>query len=179
VLNVSIRRLGPMMLSGKVNRKSCCLFLVIFSWYKSFVSSLDATVEPWIEGLWNVLKETLTRSSSSLDDVKETLSESFQQVTLVSNTTPVFEQHSLLTNKFKSNDDNLTYSSALAERAQLTLPPKPIHSLVVNLFESFEVCSSFDYNVRISSLNILQGIECRYKFVRSSIDINWPNIFNT
>jgi sulfite reductase alpha subunit-like flavoprotein len=102
---------------------------------------MDLTIEPWIQGLWSALKETLKSStkSSSMDN----LSESVNQLNLSVEVKPIIERQISSTNKFKSTEESITYSSILAELTTLTLPPKPAHSLSIQLNESSEVLTRF------------------------------------
>ncbi|CAF1398824.1 unnamed protein product [Adineta steineri] len=99
---------------------------------------LDLTIEPWLEGLWPALKETLSKIGNPTEASINNLSESVTQLNLTSENKPTVERQISSSNKFKSDIDNITYSSNLAELTILTLPPKPQHSLLINLIESSE-----------------------------------------
>jgi hypothetical protein len=106
--------------------------------------SLDLTIEPWLQGLWPVLKETLIKIGNSSESSINNLSESINQLNLIPEIKPTVDRQLSSSNKFKSNEDNITYSSNLAELNTLTLPPKPIHSLSIKLIESSEVFINFN-----------------------------------
>jgi len=98
-------------------------------------SSLDLTIEPWLQGLWPALKETLIKIQNSTND----LSESLDQLNLTPERKPTIDRQLSSKNKFKSDEDSITYSSNLSELTTLILPPKPVHSLSIKLIESSEV----------------------------------------
>jgi len=104
---------------------------------------LDLTIEPWLQGLWPVLKETLIKIGNSTESSINNLSKSVNQLNLTTDIKPTIERQLSSTNKFKSNEDSITYSSILAELTTLTLPPKSVHSLSIKLIESSEVINSF------------------------------------
>jgi len=108
--------------------------------------SLDLTIEPWLQGLWPVLKETLIKIGNSSESSINNLSESINQLNLIQEIKPIVDRQLSSSNKFKSTEDNITYSSNLAELTTLTLPPKPIHSLSIKLIESSEVFINFKEN---------------------------------
>lgn len=99
------------------------------------MTSLDLTIEPWVEGLWPVLKQTLMKFNDPVED----LSISVQQIQITTEVKPVIERALSSSNKFKTDQENVTYSPTLADLSALTLPPKPMHSLLVNLLEPSEV----------------------------------------
>jgi sulfite reductase alpha subunit-like flavoprotein len=101
---------------------------------------LDLTIEPWLQSFWPALKETLNKLRNSTVD---NLSESVNQLNLSSDIKPTVERQLSSKNKFKSTEDSITYSSILAELTTLTLPPKPAHSLSIQLIESSEVIICF------------------------------------
>ena len=101
--------------------------------------SLDLTIEPWMEGFWPALKETLIKLANSIDPPLDNLAESVNQLNLSTEIKPIVERQLSSNNKFKSNEDGITYSAILAELTTLTLPPKPTHSLSVQLVQSSEV----------------------------------------
>ncbi len=103
---------------------------------------MDLTIEPWLQGLWPVLKETLEKIGNPTETSINNLSESINQLNLSPEIKPTVERQLSSTNKFKSNEDNITYSSSLAELTTLTLPPKPVHSLSIKLIQSSEVIIS-------------------------------------
>lgn len=102
---------------------------------------MDLTIEPWLQGLWPVLKETLIKLKNSTESSIDNLSESVNQLNLTPEIKPTIERQLSSANKFKSTEDSITYSSALSELTTLTLPPKPVHSLSIKLMESSEVIS--------------------------------------
>ena len=102
-------------------------------------SSMDSTIEPWLQGLWPVLKETLSKIGNSTDASVNNLSDSISQLNLSTENKPTVNRQLSSSNKFKSDEDTVTYSSGLTELTTLTLPPKPTHSLAVKLIESAEV----------------------------------------
>ena len=106
-------------------------------------SRLDLTIEPWLQGFWPALKEILIKIKTSTEILTTNLTESINQLSLSSEIKPTIERQLSLTNKFKSNEDSITYSSNLTELTSLTLPPKPIHSLSIKLIESSEVIICF------------------------------------
>ena len=100
---------------------------------------LELTIEPWLQGFWPALKETLIKIGNSTDRSVNILTESVNQLNLSPEIKPTVERQLSSKNKFKSDEDSVTYSSNLAELTSLTLPPKPVHSLLVKLIESSEV----------------------------------------
>ena len=100
---------------------------------------MDLTIEPWLEGFWPVLKETLAKLNQPTESSVNDLSTSIQQLNLTTETKPLVERQISSSNRFKSEQDSVTYSAALAALTSLTLPPKPMHSLAINLVESSEV----------------------------------------
>jgi hypothetical protein len=100
---------------------------------------LDLTIEPWLQGFWPALKETLKKLRNSTESSVDNLSESVNQLNLSSELKPTVERQLSSKNKFKSTEDSITYSALLAELTTLTLPPKPAHSLSIQLIESSEV----------------------------------------
>ena len=113
---------------------------------------MDSIIEPWLQGLWPALKETLKQSKSSTESSVDNLSESVNQLSLSVEVKPTIERQLSSTNKFKSTEESITYSSVLAELTTLTLPPKPAHSLAIQLNESSEVIIHFKIIFRISSI---------------------------
>jgi hypothetical protein len=103
---------------------------------------MDLTIEPWLQGLWPVLKETLIKMGNPNETSINNLSESIDQLNLSAGNKPTVDRQISSSNKFKSNDDSITYSSNLAELTTLTLPPKPVPSLSIKLIESSEVVST-------------------------------------
>ena len=101
------------------------------------------TVEPWLQDLWPSLKETLTKLHNSVETSTNNLSESVNQLSLTEETRPIIDRQISSNNKFKSNENSITYSSHLAELTTLTLPPKSTHSLSIKLIESSEIVVSF------------------------------------
>ncbi|CAF2754762.1 unnamed protein product [Rotaria sp. Silwood2] len=99
---------------------------------------LDLIVEPWLQGFWPALKETLMKLNTSTETSINNLSESINQLNLTQEIKPTVNRQLSSSNKFKSNQDNITYSSTLAEMTTLTLPPKSSHSLSIKLIESSE-----------------------------------------
>lgn len=73
--------------------------------------------------------------SQNVDD----LSNGVEQIQLTTEPKPRIERALSSSNKFKSTEESLTYSPSLAEISNLTLPPKPTHSLVIKLLEPSEV----------------------------------------
>jgi hypothetical protein len=108
-----------------------------------FYFSLDLTIEPWLQGLWPVLKETLRHLGNPTGLSIDNLSESVNQLNLSPEIKPTIDRQLSSTNKFKSTEESITYSSILAELTTLTLPPKPIHSLSIQLIETSEVMINF------------------------------------
>ncbi|CAF4430219.1 unnamed protein product, partial [Adineta steineri] len=88
--------------------------------------------------MWPALKETLAKIGNPTETSINNLSESVTQLNLTSENKPTVERQLSSSNKFKSDIDSITYSSNLAELTVLTLPPKPQHSLLINLIESSE-----------------------------------------
>ena len=82
-----------------------------------------------------MLKQTLAKLDHPVDD----LSNGIQQIQLTTEPKPVIERTLSSSNKFKSNEESVTYSPALADLSALNLPPKPMHSLLVNLLEPSKV----------------------------------------
>lgn len=97
---------------------------------------MDLTIEPWFQGFWPALKETLIKMNNSNELSINNLSESINQLNFNEENKPTIERQLSSTNKFKSNEDSITYSSSLAELTNLTLPPKSSHSLSIKLIES-------------------------------------------
>lgn len=93
---------------------------------------MDLTIEPWLKGFWPALKETLKISANNL-------SESMSQLNLSQGVKPNLHRELSTSNKFKSTEESITYSSHLAELTELTLPPKPTQSLSIKLNEPSEV----------------------------------------
>lgn len=112
---------------------------------------MDLTIEPWLEGFWPVLKETLAKLNLPTESLVNDLSTSIQQLNLTTETKPCVERQISSSNRFKSDQDSVTYSAALAELTSLTLPPKPTHSLAINLVESSEVTSFTFYPMTINN----------------------------
>lgn len=105
---------------------------------------MDLTIEPWMEGFWPALKETLIKLANSIDPPLENLVESVNQLNLSTEIKPTVERQLSSNNKFKSNEDSITYTATLAELTALTLPPKPAHSLSVRLVQLSEVMIRMD-----------------------------------
>ena len=139
MLHVSILRRGLMTLSGIID----FIIYYLLSFWQSKVSSLDLTVEPWLQDLWPSLKETLAKLHDSAETSTNNLAESVNQLSLTEETRPAIGRQILSSNKFKSNENSITYSSHLAELTTLTLPPKSAHSLSIKLIESAEIIVSF------------------------------------
>ncbi|UJR31040.1 hypothetical protein I4U23_018550 [Adineta vaga] len=99
---------------------------------------MDSIIEPWLQGLWGALKETLGKFGNSIDPIVNNLSESINQLNLTTENKSTVDRQLSSSNKLKSAEDSITYSSSLAELTTLTLPPKPTHSLAIKLIESSE-----------------------------------------
>ncbi|CAF2086670.1 unnamed protein product [Rotaria magnacalcarata] len=99
---------------------------------------LDLTIEPWLQGLWPALKETLAKLNTSSESSIDNLSQSIDQFNFNQEIKPTVERQLSSCNKFKSDEDSISYSSSFDELTTLTLPPKPTHSLSVKLSESSE-----------------------------------------
>jgi hypothetical protein len=126
-----------MMLLGIFN------FCFCFSFFYLNACRLDLTIEPWIQGLWPALKETLTKIGSSTETSINNLSESINQLSLIPENKPTVDRQLSSSNKFKSTEDSITYSSNFSQLTTVTLPPKSIHSLSIKLIESTEVILIF------------------------------------
>ena len=139
----SIWRTGcQSILSVGLGGRCCRVFwrrLTSLPWFATLSSSLDSTIEPWLQGLWPVLKETLAKLSPPAESSVNDLSTSVQQLNLAAETKPSIERQISSSNRFKADQDSVTYSAALAELTSLTLPPKPMHSLAISLVEASEV----------------------------------------
>lgn len=119
-----------------------------FRFYKQYFR-LDLTIEPWMQGFWPALKETLIKLANSIEPSLDNLSQSVNQLNLSTEIKPTVERQLSSNNKFKSNEDSITYSAILAELTTLTLPPKPAYSLSIRLVESSEVIIDIDDEEKI------------------------------
>ena len=156
------RRLKNLVLLDSILQHGQTMLLGIFIFYYFLFYyfnniRLDLTIEPWLQGLWPALKDTLTKIGNSTETSINNLSESINQLNLTTEHKPTVDRQISSSNKLKSNEDNITYSSNLAELTALTLPPKPVHSLSINLIESAEVILSFYKKNDKSSFILFQG----------------------
>ena len=110
---------------------------------------MDLVIEPWLQGLWPALNEILSKIGNFSETSINNLSESINQLNLVPEIKPVVDRQISSSNKFKTDEPSITYSSDLAELTILTLPPKPTHSLSINLTESSEVTINFSKKINI------------------------------
>jgi hypothetical protein len=110
---------------------------------------MDLVIEPWLQGFWPVLKETLSKIGNSSETSVDNLSESINQLNIIPEIKPIVERQISSSNKFKTDESSITYSSNLAELTTLTLPPKPIHSLSINLIDSSEVTTNFSKKLNL------------------------------
>ena len=139
---------------------------------------MDLTIEPWLEGFWPVLKETLAQLNQPTESSVNGLSTSIQQLNLTTETRPLVERQISSSNRFKSDQDSVTYSAALAELTSLTLPPKPMHSLAIHLIESSEVTLFTFYPWRSIMIDFL-GDNTQCKFFRLSCRTIGSKVLNS
>ena len=93
---------------------------------------MDLTIEPWLEGFWPILNEVLSKLGGASTTSVNELSVSVDRLQLSLATEPNADRP----NRLKSAEDSITYSSALAELGSLSLPPRPTHSLAIELLDA-------------------------------------------
>ena len=100
--------------------------------FSSASSRMDLTIEPWLKGFWPILNETLSKLGNGSATSFNELSVSIDRLQLSLGTEPSAKR----SNRLKSAEDSIVYSSDLAELSTLSLPPRPTPALAIELVDS-------------------------------------------